>query len=62
MTKGLNPTNKTFVFFPNPSPILPSQHKGEVHNAILIPKLKRHIQPSPPAVSRSITGCFHKEI
>ena len=33
------------------------KHRGEVHNAILIPKLKRRFQYSS-AVPRSIAGCF----
>ena len=37
-------------------------NRGEVHNAILIPKLKHHFQSSPPAVSRGITGCFRQGI
>ena len=36
------------------------KHRGEVHNAILIPKLKRRFQYSS-AVPRSIAGCSYKE-
>ncbi len=46
------------TFISSVSPLLLSQHKREVHNVILMPKLKRHFQSSPPAVSHSITGCF----
>ena len=56
----LPPTNKNYlVIFLNPSPpelpflrslpyISLRKHRGEVHNAILIPKLKHHFQSSPP--------------
>ena len=37
------------------------KHRGEVHNAILIPKLKRRFQYSS-AVPRSIAGCFAQQI
>ena len=68
----LPPTNKNcLVIFLNPSPpelpflrslpyISLRKHRGEVHNAILIPKLKRRFQYSS-AVPRSIAGCSYKE-
>ena len=41
-------------------PYTAMRHRGEVHNAILIPKLKRRFQYSS-AVPRSIAGCSYKE-
>ena len=38
--------------------ILRYKTQGRSAQCILIPKLKRHFQSSPPAVSRGITGCF----
>ena len=41
--------------------ILLCKTQGRSVKSILIPKLKRHFQSSPPAVSRSITGCFAQQ-
>ena len=41
-------------------PYTATRHRGEVHNAILIPKLKRRFQYSS-AVPRSIAGCFAQQ-